>query len=93
MNQKWFSDKEDDDEMHIDLVERMFVIIEMDGFGYPLIDSIFSQGAREKWEKWKELTENMMSKENINKELMEQNENEEGKNKLELEEDFQKEDF
>ena len=93
MNQRWFSDEEDDDEMYIDLVERMFVIIEMDGFGYPLIDSIFSQGARQKWEKWKELTENMMSKENIKKELMEKNENEEGKNKLELEEDFQKEDF
>ena len=93
MNQKWLCDDEDEDDMYIDLVERMFVIIEMDGFGYPLIDSIFSQGAREKWEKWKELTENMMSKENINKELMEQNENEEGKNKLELREEFEKEDF
>ena len=93
LNQKWLCDDEDEDDMYIDLVERMFVIIEMDGFGYPLIDSIFSQGAREKWEKWKELTENMMSKENINKELMEQNENEEGKNKLELREEFEKEDF
>ena len=93
MNQKWLCEDEDEDDMYIDLVERMFVIIEMDGFGYPLIDSIFSQGAREKWEKWKELTENMMSKENINKELMEQNENEEGKNKLELREEFEKEDF
>ena len=93
LNQKWLCDDEDEDDMYIDLVERMFVIIEMDGFGYPLIDSIFSQGAREKWEKWKELTENMMSKENINKELMEQNENDEGKNKLELREEFEKEDF
>ena len=92
INEKYINDEEGDDD-YSNLVEKMFVIIEMDGFGYPLIDSIFSQGARKKWEKWIELTENMMTKENIKKELEEKNENEEGKNKFELEKEFQKEDF
>ena len=92
INKHWISDEEEDDDFS-NLVERMFVIIEMDGFGYPLIDSIFSQGARQKWEKWNELIEKIMNRRKFIELVNTINENEEGKNKLELQEIFEKEDF
>ena len=43
------------DDDYSDLVSKMFVIIEMNGYGYPLIDFLASYGGHKKWNDMKEL--------------------------------------
>ena len=79
--------KEDDD--YENLVSKMFVIIEMDGFGYPMIDWLYSV-VLTKGKDMYESTQKMMSLENIEKEISDQVINQEGLSRLELEESYEK---
>ena len=79
--------KEEDD--YSDLVSKMFIIIEMDGFGYPMIDWLFSV-VLTKGRDMYESTQKMMSLENIEKEIKEQVDNQEGLSRLELEQTYEK---
>ena len=56
------------------LVNKMFVIIEMDGFGYPMLD-LFHNVLNKKGKDMYEAQEKMMSMENIDKEFEEQIDN------------------
>ena len=67
----------------------MFVIIEMDGFGYPMIDWLFSV-VLTKGKDMYESTQKMMSLENIENEISEQVINPEALSRLELEQSFEK---
>ena len=78
----FFFKKEEDD--FSALVSKMFVIIEMDGFGFPMIDWLFSV-VLTKGRDMYESTQKIMSIENIEKEISEQMVNQEGLSRLELE--------
>ena len=71
------------------LVNKMFVIIEMDGFGYPMLD-LFHNVLNKKGKDMYEAQEKMMSMENIDKEFEEQIDNKEGETRFELEQSFEK---
>ena len=75
--------KEDDD--YLNLISKMFVIIEMDGFGYPMIDWLFSV-VLTKGKDMYESSQKMMNIENIEKEISDKVINQEGLSRLELEE-------
>ena len=79
--------KSDDD--YSDLVSKMFIIIEMDGFGYPMIDLLFNV-VLTKGRDMYESTNKIMSLENIEKEIFEKVVNKEGLSKLELEHSYKK---
>jgi hypothetical protein len=79
--------KSDND--YSDLVSKMFIIIEMDGFGYPMIDLLFNV-VLTKGRDMYESTNKMMSLENIEKEITEQVVNKEGLSRLELEQSYEK---
>ena len=79
--------KSDDD--YSDLVSKMFIIIEMDGFGYPMIDLLFSV-VLTKGRDMYESTNKIMSLENIEKEISEKVVNKEGLSRLELEQSYEK---
>ena len=71
------------------LVQKMFVVLEMKGFGYPMIDLfyyIIYKKARKMFKAQKE----MMGKENIDKSIEEQVNNTKGISRLELEKTFKK---
>ena len=78
--------KEDDD--FSSLVNKMFVIIEMDGFGYPMLDlfNVLNKKGKDMYEA--QLT--MMSAENIDKEFQEQINNKKAQTRYELEQSFKK---
>jgi hypothetical protein len=67
----------------------MFVIIEMDGFGYPMIDWLYSV-VLTKGKDMYESTQKMMTLENIEKEISEKVVNKEGLSRLELEQSYEK---
>jgi len=79
-------DKEKD---YSDLVSKMFVIIEMDGFGYPMVDWLYSV-VLTKGKDMYESTQKMMTLENIEKEISEKVVNKEGLSRLELEQSYEK---
>ena len=81
-----FAKKED---YYSNLISKMFVIIEMDGFGYPMIDWLFSV-VLTKGKDMYESTQKMMSLENIENEISEQVINPEALSRLELEQSFEK---
>jgi len=72
-----------------DLVSKMFVIIEMDGFGYPMVDWLYSV-VLTKGKDMYESTQKMMTLENIEKEISEKVVNKEGLSRLELEQSYEK---
>ena len=82
--------KEDDD--FSSLVNKMFVIIEMDGFGYPMLD-LFNNVLNKKGKDMYEAQLKMMSVENIDKEFEEQMNNKEAQTRYELEKSFEKEEM
>ena len=70
----------------------MFVIIEMDGFGYPLLNlfnNVFNKKGKDIYEA--QLT--MMSAENIDKEYHEQINNKKDQTRYELEQSFKKQEM
>ena len=71
------------------LVSKMFVIIEMDGFGYPMVDWLYNV-VLTKGKDMYESTKTIMSQENVENELSENMYNQYGLSKLELEQTFQK---
>ena len=79
--------KKDDD--YSDLVSKMFIIIEMDGFGYPMIDLLFNV-LLTKGRDMYESTNKMMSIENVEKEISDNVDNKDGLSRLELEESYEK---
>ena len=79
--------KKDDD--YSNLINKMFVITEMDGFVYPMIDLLYSV-VFTKGKDMYESTQKMMSIENIEKEFSQNIINKEGLSRLELEESFEK---
>ena len=81
-----FKEEEDD---FSDLVSKMFVIIEMDGFGYPMIDWLFGV-VLTKGRDMYESTQKIMSIENIEKEISDKVVNQEGLSRLELEQAYEK---
>ena len=81
-----FSEEEDD---YLNLVLKMFVIIEMDGFGYPMFD-LFYYVLNKKGKEMYESTDKMMTSENIDNEFRKQLDNNEGSTKFKLERDFEK---
>ena len=74
-----------------DLVSKMFIIIEMDGFGFPLIDWLFNVIPRIK--DLYNSQETIMSPENIEKEISDLVDNAKGLSRNELEEAYEKEKF
>ena len=76
---------------YYDLVAKMFVIIEMDGFGYPLIDWLFNIAPKLK--KFSESNEAIFSYENVEKEIAAVVDNSKGLSDLEYNEAFKKEEF
>ena len=81
-----FPDKDKD---YSDLVSKMFVIIEMDGFGYPMIDWLYSI-ILTKGKDMYESTQKMMTLENIEKEISDKIVNKEGLSRKELEQAYEK---
>ena len=79
--------KNDDD--YSDLVSKMFIIIEMDGFGYPMIDLLFSVVITKGRDMY-ESTNKIMSLENVEEEISEKVVNKEGLSRLELEHSYEK---
>ena len=79
----------DNDDDYSNLVSKMFVIIEMDGFGYPIFD-LFYYVFNKKGKDMYDATKSMMSFDNIDKEFSEQIDNKEGKSRFELEQSFEK---
>ena len=86
---KLFNEENDSD--YADLVSKMFIIIEMDGFGYPLIDWLFN--IIPKLKNFYNSTQMILSPDNIEKEFSELINNEKGFSSLELEEAFEKEEM
>ena len=77
------------DDDYSNLVSKMFVLIEMDGFGYPMLDllhNVFNKKGKDMYE----AQEKMLSVENVDKEFKEQIENKEGQTRFELEQSFEK---
>ena len=81
-----FSEEEDD---YLNLVLKMFVIIEMDGFGYPMFD-LFYYVLNKKGKEMYDNTYKMMTSENIDNEFRKQLDNNEGSTKFKLEKTFEK---
>ena len=79
----------DNDDDYSNLVSKMFVIIEMDGFGYPIFD-LFYYVFNKKGKDMYDATKSRMSFDNIDKEFSEQIDNKEGKSRFELEQSFEK---
>ncbi len=79
--------KSDDD--YSDLVSKMFIIIEMDGFGYPMIDLLFTV-VISKGKEMYENTKKIMSLENVEKEFSEQIYNKKGLSRFELKKSYEK---
>mgnify|MGYP002623996162 CR=1 FL=1 len=79
----------DKDKDYSDLVSKMFVIIEMDGFGYPMIDWLYNV-VLTKGKDMYESTQKMMTLENIEKEISEKVVNKEGLSRMELEQSYEK---
>ena len=77
------------DNNYSDLVSKMFIIIEMDGFGYPMIDLLFNV-VLTKGRDMYESSSKIMSIENIEKEISDEVDNKEGLSRLELEESYEK---
>ena len=67
----------------------MFIIIEMDGFGYPVIDLLFNV-VLTKGRDMYDSSSKIMSLENIEKEISAQMDNTEGLSRLELEQSYEK---
>ena len=80
------------DDDYANLVTKLFVIIEMDGFGYPMFD-LFHIVLNKKGKEMYEYTEKMMTSENIDKEFREQQDNKEGSSRFKLEQTFEKPDM
>jgi hypothetical protein len=83
-----FGDGEDD---YANLVTKLFIILEMDGFGYPMID-IFYYSFKKGKNMYKK-TEKILKKENVEKEIQVQIDNKEGFNRYKLEKTFRKPEF
>ena len=83
-----FGEEEDD---YYNLVNKLFVVIEMDGFGYPLIDLLYFPFKKGK--NMYKKTEKIFSDENINKGFQEQIDNIKGYNRYKLEKTFRKPEF
>ena len=83
--------KEDIELDYEDLVQKMFVIIEMDGFGYPLIDWLFN--IVPKLKNFYNSNETILSPQNIEKEISDVTDNSKGLTDLELKEAFEKEEL
>ena len=81
-----FAEKNDD---YFNFVSKIFVFIEMDGFGYPMIDWLYSV-VLTKGKDMYESTQKMMSFENIEKEISDKVINKEGLSRLELEQSYEK---
>ena len=79
----------DEDHDFSNLVNKMFVIIEMDGFGYPMLD-LFNNVLNKKGKDMYEAQKTMMSAENIDKEFEENIDNKEAQTRYELEQSFKK---
>jgi len=79
----------EDDNDFSSLVQKMFVIIEMDGFGYPLIDLIYGGFILKLWDAYK-LQEEIIKPENIDKKLDEQINNKKDMTRLEFEQSLEK---
>ena len=77
------------DDNYENLVSKMFVIIEMDGFGYPMIDWLYCV-VLTKGKDMYESSQKMMNLENIEKEISDQVINKDGLSRLELEESYGK---
>ena len=82
----------EDDNDFTSLVQKMFVIIEMDGFGYPLIDLIYGGFIEKLWDAYKS-QEEIIKPENIDKKLDEQINNIEDMTRLEFEQSLEKEEM
>ena len=67
----------------------MFIIIEMDGFGYPMIDLLFNVVITKGKEMY-ENTKKIMSLENVEKEFSEQIYNKKGLSRFELKKSYEK---
>ena len=83
-----FGEGEDD---YANLVTKLFLILEMDGFGYPMID-IFYYSFKKGKNMYKK-TEQILKKENVEKEIQVQIDNKEGFNRYKLEKTFRKPEF
>ena len=81
-----FAEKDDN---YFNLVCKMFVIIEMDGFGYPMIDWLYGV-VLTKGRDMYDTTQKMMSIDNIEKEISDNVVNAEGLSRLELEQAYEK---
>ena len=81
-----FAEKDDN---YFNLVSKMFVIIEMDGFGYPMIDWLYGV-VLTKGRDMYDTTQKMMSIDNIEKEISDNVVNAEGLSRLELEQAYEK---
>ena len=81
--------EKDDD--YSNLVAKLFVVMEMDGFGFPIIDLLYI--VNKKGSEMYESTEKMMSEENVDKEFKAFMENEEKKSLYSLKQQFEKPKF
>ena len=86
---KWFHKEYETD--FAGLVSKMFILIEMNGFGYPFIDWIFN--IVPKLKEFKESSETVLSLENIEKEIEELTSNKNGLSSYELNQEFEKKKF
>ena len=78
-----------DGDDYSNLVTKMFVTIEMNGFGYPMFDLLYNVI----WKKGREMykaQKNMMTSENIDKEIKTKIDNEKGMTRFKLENKFKK---
>ena len=79
----------EDDNDFSSLVQKMFVVMEMDGFGYPMFDLLY-ETLFKKGRKMYKVQKKMMNVENIDKQLKEKINNEKGETRLEYEQSFKK---
>ena len=79
------------DDNYSNLVAKLFVVMEMDGFGFPIIDLLYI--VNKKGSEMYESTEKMMSEENVDKEFKAFMENEEKKSLYSLKQQFEKPKF
>ena len=78
----------EEDNNYSDLASKMFVLIEMDGFGYPMIDWFY--GVYKKGKEMQETTEKILKTDNVEKEITDQVTNPDKLSKLELKDSFEK---
>ena len=86
---KWFHKEYETD--YASLVSKIFIIIEMNGFGYPFIDWLFN--IVPKLKEFKESSETVLSLENIEKQIKELTGNKSGLSSYELNQEFEKKKF